>query len=74
MAFSIEFLKIYDRKINSGEITFRESGITMNDFTQMCIVDGFVMPEDNLKVVCEKMNLSKEEIELLYKEAGYNLP
>ena len=71
MPFSVEFLKIYDKKINSGEVSFRDSGIQINDFNQMCIVPDFVMPEENLEIVCAKMKLSEEEIDILYREAGY---
>lgn len=71
MSFSVEFLKIYDKKINSGEVSFRDSGIQINDFNQMCIVPDFVMPEENLEIVCAKMKLSEEEIDILYREAGY---
>lgn len=71
MSFSIEFFKIYDRKINSGEITFRESGIQFNDFMQLCTVPDFVMPEENLEIVCEKMKMTPEEKDLLYQVAGY---
>ena len=71
MSFSIEFFKIYDRKINSGEITFRESGIQFNDFMQLCTVPDFVMPEENLEIVCERMKMTPEEKELLYQVAGY---
>ena len=71
MSFSIEFFKIYDRKIKSGEITFRESGIQFNDFMQLCTVPDFVMPEENLEIVCERMKMTPEEKELLYQVAGY---
>ena len=71
MSFSIEFFKIYDKKINSGEVSYRESGIQINDFNQLCILPDYVMPEENLEVVCEKMKLSDEEIDILYREAGY---
>ena len=71
MSFCVEFFKIYDKKINSGEVSFRNSGIQINDFNQLCIVPDFVMPEENLEIVCKKMNLSDEEIDILYKAAGY---
>ena len=71
MTFSNEFLKIYDRKINIGEITFRESGIPFNDFMQLCTVPDFVMEEEVLARVCERMKMTAEEKDILYKAAGY---
>ena len=73
MTFIEEFLKIYDRKINSGEITFRETGIPFNDFMQLCTVPEFVMEEEVLEGVCERMKMTEEEKALLYKAAAYKL-
>ena len=74
MTFSNEFLKIYDRKINIGEITFRESGIPFNDFMQLCTVPDFVMEEEVLARVCERMKMTAEENErsryVLYKNGS----
>ena len=71
MSFSIEFFFFFDKKINSGEVSYRERGIQINDINQLCILPDYVMPEENLEVVCEKMKLSDEEIDILYREAGY---
>ena len=69
--FAQEFMKIYDRKIQSGEITFSRSGITAGDFTALCINGEYVIPRDRLEVVFEKMALSQEERDLLLCAAGY---
>lgn len=69
--FAQEFMKIYDRKIQSGEITFSRSGITAGDFTALCINGEYVIPRNRLEVVFEKMALSQEERDLLLCAAGY---
>jgi len=69
--FAQEFMKIYDRKIASGEITFSRSGITAGDFTALCINGDYVIPRDRLEVVFEKMALSQEERDKLWRSAGY---
>ena len=63
--FAQEFMKIYDRKIASGEITFSRSGITAGDFTALCMNGDYVIPEERLQVVFERMDLSQEERERL---------
>ena len=59
--FAQEFMKIYDRKIQSGEITFSRSGITAGDFTALCMNGEYLIPEERLQIVFERMNLSEEE-------------
>lgn len=63
--FAQTFLRIYDRKILSGEITFSQSGINKNDFTRLCVDKDYVIPRERLLTVCEKMQLAEDEIELL---------
>lgn len=65
--FAQKFLKIYDCKILSGEITFSTSGINKNDFTRLCIDPEFVIARDDLITACEKMKLTEEEKEELLK-------
>ena len=69
--FAQEFMKIYDRKIASGEITFSRSGITGGDFTALCINGDYVIPREWLEVIFEKMGLTDEEQELLLRTGGY---
>ncbi len=59
--FAQEFMRIYDRKIASGEITFSRSGITAGDFTALCMNGQYVIPEDRLQVVFDKMRMTQEE-------------
>lgn len=59
--FAQEFMRIYDRKIASGEITFSRSGITAGDFTALCVNGEYVIPRQRLEVIFEKMSLTEEE-------------
>ena len=59
--FAQKFLKIYDRKIMSGEITFSQSGINKNDFTRLCIDRDFVLAREALDLVCDKMTMTSDE-------------
>lgn len=63
--FAQKLLKIYDRKILSGEITFSQSGIKKEDFTRLCIDRDFVLSKDDLEIVCNKMKLTEKEREEL---------
>lgn len=63
--FAQKLLKIYDRKILSGEITFSRSGIKKEDFTRLCIDRDFVLSKDDLEIVCNKMKLTEKEREEL---------
>ena len=58
-------MKIYDRKIMSGETTFSRSGISGNDFTQLCINGNHVFSREALDIIREKMPLTDEEYESL---------
>ena len=69
--FAQEFMRIYDRKIQSGEITFSRSGIRAGDFTALCINPEYVIPQERLEIVFEKMSLSPEERTRLLEAAGY---
>ena len=62
--FGQKFMKIYDRKILSGETTFSRSGIDRNDFTRLCIDGDYVFSKAALDRIREKMPLTDEE----YKE------
>lgn len=65
--FAQTLLRIYDRKIQSGEITFSRSGIKRDDFTRLCIDGEFVIPRDRLLVICDKMKVTDEEREALLR-------
>lgn len=65
LTFAQRFLRIYDRKIMCGEITFSGSGINKNHFTRICIDSEFVIPREELENICNKMNITGEEREAL---------
>ena len=63
--FAGAFFRLYDRKICSGEITFSQIGMKKDDFTRLCIDDGYVLPYDEIKTICDKMQLTEFESDLL---------
>lgn len=67
--FAQVFMRIYDRKIQSGEITFSRSGITAGDFTALCINGYYVIPRQRLEIIFEKMSLTEEERQKLLEAA-----
>ena len=67
--FAQEFMKLYDRKIASGEITFSRSGITGGDFTALCINGDYVIPRDRLERIFQRQWLTEEEQALLLEAA-----
>ena len=62
--FAAVFFKVYDRKISSGEITFRQTRIPHNDFTMMCTTAGYVPSDEVIELMCETMKLDEDEAEL----------
>lgn len=64
--FAVEFLRIYDRKIMSGEITFSQSGISKEDFSRLCTEEDFVISSENLETICGRMKLTDSERSLLF--------
>ncbi|MGN0709890.1 MAG: hypothetical protein ACI4LM_06575 [Anaerovoracaceae bacterium] len=69
--FADEFLKIYDRMIAAGEITFFSSGIKKDEFTNMCMNSDYILEEERLDEVAVKMGLSADETAMLRELAGY---
>lgn len=65
LTFAQRFLRIYDKKILNGEITFSGSGIKKNHFTRLCIDPEFVIPREDLEFICDKMNITGKEREAL---------
>lgn len=59
--FGQTFMKIYDRKILSGQTTFSRSGIRRDDFTRLCIDGNYVFSREALDTIREKMPLTEEE-------------
>ncbi|MDY6038772.1 MAG: hypothetical protein SPI74_07330 [Eubacterium sp.] len=62
--FSAVFFKIYDRKISSGEIVFKELGMPHNDFTMLCTTDGHIPPAEVIERLCVTMKLDEDEQKL----------
>ena len=65
LSFAAAFMRIYDKKIMSGEITFKELKMDTSHFNNICIVPGFVLPKEETERLCDKMKVSDEERELL---------
>lgn len=65
--FRMEFFRLYDRKIASGELKFSELGISKDDFTRLCTDSEFTLTEEKVKDLCIKMKLNQEEIEKLWE-------
>lgn len=63
--FAAAFFRIYDKKIASGQITFAQTGIKKHDFTKLCTDSSFVLPENEIKSLCETMKLNEDERESL---------
>ncbi len=64
-SFAVEFFRIYDRKIMSGEIAFSQTGISKEDFSRLCTERGFVISCEKLETICDRMKLTDTETELL---------
>lgn len=69
--FRVEFFRVYDRKIASGEIKFSELGLSKDDFTRLCTEPDYMVTEEKLKELCIKMKLTEEETEKLWN--AYNM-
>lgn len=65
LSFAAAFFRIYDRKINSGEITFSRIGMSKNSFTNLCTDSDFLIPYDELEKLFVTMKMAEEEINLL---------
>lgn len=59
--FAIAFLRLYDRKIASGEITFSQLKMNKEDFTRLCTNTDFVLPSEEIERLCEAMKVTEEE-------------
>ena len=63
--FAAAFMRIYDKKIMSGEITFNELKMDKSLFNNICIVKDFVLPQEETERLCNVMKVSDEERKLL---------
>ena len=65
LSFAAAFMRIYDKKIMSGEITFSELKMDKSLFNNICIVQGFVLPKEETERLCNLMKVSDDERSLL---------
>lgn len=72
-SFSKEFFKLYDRKLQSGEITFHNLGIPKPLFVVICNNSSYVPTDELLEKLKVTMKLTDEEAKLLYSAAGKEL-
>ena len=63
--FAAAFMRIYDKKIMIGEITFNELKMDKSLFNNICIVKGFVLPKEETERLCNLMKVSDDERSLL---------
>jgi len=63
--FAAAFMRIYDKKIMSGEITFNELKMDKSLFNNICIVKDFVLPQEETERLCNIMKVSDDERALL---------
>ena len=70
MNFKQCFLRIYDKKIASGEITFSKTGISKAAFTALCTETDFVFDRETLDKLKETMNLTEEQHDMLVRAAN----
>lgn len=69
MTFKQLFFRLYDRKIASGEMSFSQTGIRKDQFTKLCTEDDFVFSKEELTDICQRMGVSEDEREALFKAA-----
>lgn len=65
ISFAAAFMRIYDRKIMSGEITFNELKLDKSLFNNLCIVKGFKFEKEETERLCDIMKVSDEERTML---------
>lgn len=65
LSFAAAFMRIYDKKIMSGEITFSQLKMDKSLFNNICIVPDFLLPKEETERLCDVMKVSDEERNLL---------
>ena len=65
ISFAAAFMRIYDKKIMSGEITFNQLKMDKSLFNNICIVQGFKFEKEETERLCNVMNVTDEERKLL---------
>lgn len=65
ISFAAAFMRIYDKKIMSGEITFNQLKIDKSLFNNICIVQGFKFEQEETERLCDVMNVTEDERKML---------
>jgi hypothetical protein len=65
ISFAAAFMRIYDKKIMSGEITFNELKLDKSLFNNLCIVKGFKFEQEETERLCDIMKVTDEERAML---------
>lgn len=65
ISFAAAFMRIYDKKIASGEISFNQLKMDKSLFNNICIVKDFILPKEETERLCDIMKVSEEERSLL---------
>lgn len=65
ISFAAAFMRIYDKKIMSGEITFNQLKLDKSLFNNLCIVPDFKFEREETERLCNIMGVSDEQRELL---------
>lgn len=61
LSFAQYFFRIYDRKINSGEISFGNLGLPKEEFNKLCSDGSYVFNRELMEKLILTMGLSEEE-------------
>ena len=65
ISFAAAFMRIYDKKIMSGEITFNQLKMDKSLFNNICIVQGFKFEQEETERLCDVMNVTEDERKML---------
>ena len=65
ISFAAAFMRIYDKKIMSGEITFNQLRLDKSLFNNLCIVQDFKFDKEETERLCDVMNVTDEQREML---------
>ncbi|MCQ2550710.1 MAG: hypothetical protein MJ146_00755 [Clostridia bacterium] len=69
-SFSKVFLKLYDKKLQDGDITFSKLGIPKPLFVVICNNQNYVPTDELLEKLKVTMKLTDDELKMLYEAGG----
>lgn len=69
-SFSKVFLRIYDKKVQSGEVTFSKIGVPKPLFVVICNNQNYVPTDELLEKLRVNLKLNEQETRELYESAG----